>query len=631
MDTLSWEEPLTHRMKVERNLNFSTISNDEDEFGFSRKKTARDPMSHRIIEKRRRDRMNNCLADLSRLVPTNYLKKGRGRIEKTEIIEMAIKHLKHLQAHPCHDPANCEVAKTTEKDHAKQFTMGFHDCLNETIRYMADCEGLYPSEGPCYRLVQHLRNYFAKVYGRYGGSHSPSRLPNDDKSSIQMEVDCHSNSYSSDHRSNGEITTDIMYSNCTSFHNRMPEVSELKQEAEINGHLQIHLAPQPVKATSQLREMLQNPGLPKDTARSNNFSSISAAPSPVSVMVEAPPSNQSETSSTKSEEVCYKFKNTIKHRFNADLNNHMDGHLSEKMEEDHNNNKISMAEQYPLKSSPSIQVKSPDDRSGICKNPDERLGNNSLCKSMSENPHIHKRLNGLCKTPEDRLGHDGLCGSDSYIGHAFSPYPTTHPAAELMVKIPDRTVVHNPTDTRPLSSSYSSATQWDSHTETASNSGSDSSPPPNAVRSNGSSSGYSTNGENNHGPSVLKSSHSPGLSTSSYTPDRMSNRSPSPHTVGVPIFALHPKGSFYIPLTVESSLLIPYLAGTDDLAPVLHPISICVNLSSHSLKVEKPNGSTLQYRSQSSFLMDKFHDRFVYPEKSLFYPCSISPQRNGCT
>ena len=56
-------------------------------------------MSHRIIEKRRRDRMNNCLADLSRLIPSSYLKKGRGRIEKTEIIEMAIKHMKHLQMH----------------------------------------------------------------------------------------------------------------------------------------------------------------------------------------------------------------------------------------------------------------------------------------------------------------------------------------------------------------------------------------------------------------------------------------------------------------------------------------------------------------------------------------------------
>lgn len=56
----------------------------------------KDPTSHRIIEKRRRDRMNNCLADLSKLIPSHYLKKGRGRIEKTEIIEMAIKHLKDL-------------------------------------------------------------------------------------------------------------------------------------------------------------------------------------------------------------------------------------------------------------------------------------------------------------------------------------------------------------------------------------------------------------------------------------------------------------------------------------------------------------------------------------------------------
>jgi len=55
-------------------------------------------MSHRVIEKRRRDRMNNCLADLSRLIPAEYMKKGRGRVEKTEIIEMAIKHMKYLQS-----------------------------------------------------------------------------------------------------------------------------------------------------------------------------------------------------------------------------------------------------------------------------------------------------------------------------------------------------------------------------------------------------------------------------------------------------------------------------------------------------------------------------------------------------
>ncbi|KOB76630.1 putative class b basic helix-loop-helix protein, partial [Operophtera brumata] len=80
-------------------LNFAAHSEDEAEYpaGSYLKKGKQDPMSHRIIEKRRRDRMNNCLADLSRLIPPEYLKKGRGRVEKTEIIEMAIRHLKYLQ------------------------------------------------------------------------------------------------------------------------------------------------------------------------------------------------------------------------------------------------------------------------------------------------------------------------------------------------------------------------------------------------------------------------------------------------------------------------------------------------------------------------------------------------------
>lgn len=37
------------------------------------------------------------LIDLSRLIPSTYLKKGRGRVEKTEIVQMAIKYIQHLQ------------------------------------------------------------------------------------------------------------------------------------------------------------------------------------------------------------------------------------------------------------------------------------------------------------------------------------------------------------------------------------------------------------------------------------------------------------------------------------------------------------------------------------------------------
>uniref|UniRef100_A0A131Z5L7 BHLH domain-containing protein n=1 Tax=Rhipicephalus appendiculatus TaxID=34631 RepID=A0A131Z5L7_RHIAP len=75
-----WEQAL--RLKMEqRSLNFCALERRrpqdmlEDAEDLGRKKAARDPMSHRIIEKRRRDRMNNCLADLSRLIPAVYLKK----------------------------------------------------------------------------------------------------------------------------------------------------------------------------------------------------------------------------------------------------------------------------------------------------------------------------------------------------------------------------------------------------------------------------------------------------------------------------------------------------------------------------------------------------------------------------
>ncbi|GIY53323.1 transcription factor cwo [Caerostris darwini] len=585
-------------MKVERNLNFSTIANEDDEFGYSRKKSARDPMSHRIIEKRRRDRMNNCLADLSRLVPTNYLKKGRGRIEKTEIIEMAIKHLKHLQAHPCKDPANCEVAKTTEQDHKRQYKLGYHECLSETVRFLVESEGLFSGDAISIRLINHLQKHYDKVAGGLCYTQALGMMITDEtKPAVHMEVDSRSNScFPPENCSNSTGPPENCHVNTFSYETKA-DVPELKQEVESNGH---HL-PAPVKVTSQLREMLQNPGVPKDSSRNNSSSrnnvisgnNARVSPGPMPVLV-VPTQNQCEP--PKSEESCYKFKNNIKHRFNADLRHHTssptDSHHSDKIslpDEDHNNNKIHMIEPYPLR------------------------------------PAHHHPM-----PSEDRLGLNGLCSSNHHPGHAFSPYPPSHPPAEL-VKVPER--VTQP-DTIGLPSSFNSQ-HWDSHAETASSCGSSSSPPPNAVRSNGSSSGYSTNSDNNSGPTMLKSNngaHSPTLSPYPHTPDRLSNRSPSPLQQGMPIFALHPKGTFYIPLTVDASLLLPCMAGLDELAPVLHPISICVNLSCHSLKVEKlNNSSSLQYRPHSSYLMDKFHDRYVYPEKPLYYPCPTSPTRNGCT
>jgi hypothetical protein len=39
------------------------------------------------------------------------MKKGKGRVEKTEIIEMAIKHMKHLQSHACSQEGSYKTAR----------------------------------------------------------------------------------------------------------------------------------------------------------------------------------------------------------------------------------------------------------------------------------------------------------------------------------------------------------------------------------------------------------------------------------------------------------------------------------------------------------------------------------------
>ncbi|KAG5870884.1 hypothetical protein JTB14_035752 [Gonioctena quinquepunctata] len=144
------------------NLNFSTATCSEDdcEYGpYKKNKVARqDPMSHRIIEKRRRDRMNNCLADLSRLIPTEYLKKGRGRIEKTEIIEMAIKHMKYLQQ---------DNGNPTE-----HYRLGYQECMSEAMRFMVEVEGHFPREAVCVRLLNHLQKHCESI------SRPPSFTPN---------------------------------------------------------------------------------------------------------------------------------------------------------------------------------------------------------------------------------------------------------------------------------------------------------------------------------------------------------------------------------------------------------------------------------------------------------------------
>lgn len=51
-----------------------------------------------VIEKKRRDRINSSLCELKRLVPSAYEKQGSSKLEKAEILQLTVEHLKNLQA-----------------------------------------------------------------------------------------------------------------------------------------------------------------------------------------------------------------------------------------------------------------------------------------------------------------------------------------------------------------------------------------------------------------------------------------------------------------------------------------------------------------------------------------------------
>lgn len=57
-----------------------------------------------LIEKRRRDRINNSLHELKRLVPAAFEKQGSAKLEKAEILQLTVDHLRMLASKGKHPP-----------------------------------------------------------------------------------------------------------------------------------------------------------------------------------------------------------------------------------------------------------------------------------------------------------------------------------------------------------------------------------------------------------------------------------------------------------------------------------------------------------------------------------------------
>lgn len=102
-----------------------------------------------IIEKRRRDRINHSLSELRRLVPSAFEKQGSSKLEKAEILQMTVDHLKLLHAM---GGKGFFDARALAVDYR---TLGFRECVGEVVRYLSSLDG--ESVDPIgARLVSHL-------------------------------------------------------------------------------------------------------------------------------------------------------------------------------------------------------------------------------------------------------------------------------------------------------------------------------------------------------------------------------------------------------------------------------------------------------------------------------------------
>ncbi|XP_029521257.2 hairy/enhancer-of-split related with YRPW motif protein 1-like [Oncorhynchus nerka] len=106
-----------------------------------------------IIEKRRRDRINNSLTELRRLVPSAFEKQGSAKLEKAEILQMTVEHLKMLHAAGGKGYFDARALATDYRG------LGFRECLAETARYLSIIEGLDSADPLRIHLVSHLNSY----------------------------------------------------------------------------------------------------------------------------------------------------------------------------------------------------------------------------------------------------------------------------------------------------------------------------------------------------------------------------------------------------------------------------------------------------------------------------------------
>ncbi|XP_060898620.1 class E basic helix-loop-helix protein 40-like [Labrus mixtus] len=127
-------------------------------------------LPHRLIEKKRRDRINECIAQLKDLLPEHLKLTTLGHLEKAVVLELTLKHVKALNSLleqqqqkilALQNGMQIEQPAVSQEKSEEMFRSGFHMCAKEILQYLANHEtdeDFSPSH-----VISHLHKVAAEV------------------------------------------------------------------------------------------------------------------------------------------------------------------------------------------------------------------------------------------------------------------------------------------------------------------------------------------------------------------------------------------------------------------------------------------------------------------------------------
>ncbi|XP_056138183.1 class E basic helix-loop-helix protein 41 [Lampris incognitus] len=126
-------------------------------------------LPHRLIEKKRRDRINECIGQLKDLLPEHLKLTTLGHLEKAVVLELTLKHLNALTA--VTEQQHQKIVALQNGDRSMKasihadldaFHSGFQACAKEVLQYLNKVENWTTREQKCAHLIGHLHKVLAQ-------------------------------------------------------------------------------------------------------------------------------------------------------------------------------------------------------------------------------------------------------------------------------------------------------------------------------------------------------------------------------------------------------------------------------------------------------------------------------------